>query len=319
MLGGAESLRQQNVLVFDGLFKIALAEAEARVGDSGRAVAILDEGLATCDRTGHRAFEAELHRRRGELLLERDPADAAAAEEAFQSAIAVAHEQSARSFGLRAALSLAKLYQSTARRADAHSVLAPALEGFSPTAEMPEIAEAQTLLAALAKTGEIKLAEAQRQRRGRLQAAYGNALIAARGFGAPETTEAFARARKSAYGEKDAPERLAADFGLWAGSYTRGELPSMRANAAAFLADVEGRPDSPEAGVAHRVQGITHWFAGEFHVARDHLERALARFQPGRDDDLAYRFGDGPRRLRDGLSGLHLVVAWRDRSRGFVR
>jgi class 3 adenylate cyclase/predicted ATPase len=294
MLCGAESLRQQNVLVFDGLFKIALAEAEARVGDSGRAVAILDEGLATCDRTGHRAFEAELHRRRGELLLERDPADAAAAEEAFQSAIAVAHEQSARSFGLRAALSLAKLYQSTARRADAHSVLAPALEGFSPTAEMPEIAEAQTLLAALAKTEEIKLAEAQRQRRGRLQVAYGNALIAARGFGAPETTEAFARARESAYGEKDAPERLAADFGLWAGSYTRGELPSMRANAAAFLADVEGRPDSPEAGVAHRVQGITHWFAGEFHVARDHLERALARFQPGRDDDLAYRFGMDP-------------------------
>ncbi len=68
----------------------------------------------------------------------------------------------------------------------------------------------------------------------------------------------------------------------------------MRAHAAAFLADIEGRPDSAEAGVAHRVQGITHWFAGEFRLARDHLERALARFQPGRDDDLAYRFGMDP-------------------------
>jgi hypothetical protein len=50
---------------------------------------------------------------------------------------------------LRAALSLAKLYQSTARDADAHDVLAPALEGISPTPEMPEIAEAEALLAGL--------------------------------------------------------------------------------------------------------------------------------------------------------------------------
>jgi len=55
-----------------------------------------------------------------------------------------------RSFELRAALALAKLYQSTGRPADAHSVvLAPALAGFSPTPEFPEIAEAQALLTAL--------------------------------------------------------------------------------------------------------------------------------------------------------------------------
>ena len=54
------------------------------------------------------------------------------------------------SFELRAALSLAKLYHSTDRPADAHAVLGPALEGFSPTPEFPEIAEAQTLFAALA-------------------------------------------------------------------------------------------------------------------------------------------------------------------------
>jgi hypothetical protein len=59
--------------------------------------------------------------------------------------------QETRSFELRAALSLAKLYQSTGRLADAHAVLAPALEGFSPTPEMPEIAEAEELLAALAQ------------------------------------------------------------------------------------------------------------------------------------------------------------------------
>jgi predicted ATPase len=65
------------------------------------------------------------------------------------TAIAVAQQQKARSFELRAALSLARLYQSTGRAADAHAVLAPALAGFSPTSEFPEIAEAQILLAAL--------------------------------------------------------------------------------------------------------------------------------------------------------------------------
>ena len=163
--------------------KIALAEAEARAGDRDRAIAILDEALATADRLGYRAFEAELHRARGEILLERDPANPAPAEEAFLTAIAVAKRQGTRSFELRAALSLAKLYQSTGRPADAHAVLAPALEGFSPTPEMPEIAEAQALLAALAQTDEVKAQAAQRQRLTQLQLAYGNALFAARGYG----------------------------------------------------------------------------------------------------------------------------------------
>jgi predicted ATPase len=146
MRGGAELLREQNVLWYDGLFKIALAEAEARAGDSDRAVAILDEALATSDRAGYRAFEAELHRARGDIVLKRDPVNTAPAEDAFHTAIAVAKRQGTRSFELRAALALAKLYQSTGRPADAHAVLAPALEGFASTPEMPEIAEAQVLL-----------------------------------------------------------------------------------------------------------------------------------------------------------------------------
>jgi predicted ATPase len=294
MRGGAELLREQNLLWFDGLLKIALAEAETRAGNSDRAIAILDEALATCDRAGFRAFEAELHRARGEMLLGRDPANPAPAEESFLTAIAVAKQQGTRSFELRAALSLAKLYQSTDRPADAHAVLAPALDGFAPTKEMPEIAEAQALLASLSGTDEVKAEAAHRQRLTQLHVSYGNALIATRGYGAPETTEAFARARESAAGNKDAPGRFAADYGLWVGNFTRGDLPSMRAHSADFLNDVEARPDSPEAGVAHRAAGMTYWFAGEYRQARDHFERALALFQPGRDDDMAFRFGQDP-------------------------
>jgi len=76
------------------------------------------------------------------------------------------------------------------------------------------------------------------QRLPQLHASYGNALIAARGQAAPETTQAFARAGESAYGDKDAPERLAADYGLWVGKLharriavdarARGGLPQRR-------------------------------------------------------------------------------------------
>ena len=294
MRRGVENLREQNAVVFDGIIKIALAEAEARAGDPERALAVLDEAWRCASGTSGRAFEAELHRARGDILPKCDPTNPAPAEDAFTTAIALAKRQEARGYALLASLSLAKLYQSTGRLADAQAVLAPALEGFTPTPEMPEIAEARTLLAALAQTDEVKAAAARRQRLTHLQVPYGNTLIAARGPSARETTEAFVRARESAYGDKDATERLAADFGLWLGNYQRGDLPSMPTHAGAFLSDVEARPDSPEAGVAHRNAGATCWFAGEYAQARDHFERALVLFQPGRDDDLAFRFGADP-------------------------
>ena len=94
-----------------------------------------------------------LHRIRGEILLKQNPADPAPAEAAFLAAIAVAQQQKARSFELRAALSLAKLYQSTGRPIDAHDVLGPALQGFSPTPEFPQIAEAIEFMAAIKAAG----------------------------------------------------------------------------------------------------------------------------------------------------------------------
>ena len=110
---GAESLREQNALVFDGLINIALSEVEARAGDLERAITALDEALATVERTGYRAFEVELRRARGEMLLRRDPADIALAEHALQTAIAIAADGEAGELELRAALSLAKLYHLT--------------------------------------------------------------------------------------------------------------------------------------------------------------------------------------------------------------
>jgi predicted ATPase len=107
------------------------------------------DALALAETTGEHLTDSFLHRIRSEILLRRDPVNTAPAEEAFLTAIAIAQQQKARTFKLQAAHRLAKLYQTIGRAADAHAVLAPALEGFSPTPQFPEIEEAQALLPAL--------------------------------------------------------------------------------------------------------------------------------------------------------------------------
>jgi predicted ATPase len=152
---GATELRQalaaltdQGNKLFVPLYQGLLAEIEAQ-GDTAGALTRTDGALALAGETGEHWSDAFLHRLRGELLLKRDPPDTAPAEEAFLTAIAVAQQQKARSFELRAALDLARLYNSTGRSADAHALLSSALAGFSPTAEFPEIEDAQMLLTAL--------------------------------------------------------------------------------------------------------------------------------------------------------------------------
>jgi len=123
-----------------------LAEAEASAGETEAGLRRLDDAFADLEHTEQRLYEAEMHRIRAGILLKRDPADTAAAEQSLQTAIAVAQSQKARSFELRSALALAQLYRPANRDADAHAVLASAVEGFPPTRQFPELTEAQTLL-----------------------------------------------------------------------------------------------------------------------------------------------------------------------------
>ena len=249
---GAEDLRRaladridQDARYDAWFFNGLLAELEAEVLSPESALARIDEAMALARQVETRCNLPFLHLLRGKLLLKRDRSNPAPAEEAFRTALAIAQEQGARSWGLRAALSLAKLYQSTDRPLDAHAVLAPALEGFAPTPEMPEIAEAQALLAALAETDEVKAATTTRHKRVDLQIALGNALIAARGYGAAETQASFERARALTFGIGHEPERFSIAYGLYAVSYHRGDVARMREHASAFLSGVSGQPDSP--------------------------------------------------------------------------
>jgi predicted ATPase len=295
---GLEQMRRGELLCgtnlpsYGGVLKIALAQAEARTGDVDRAIAILNEALATVRRTGCRAFEAELNRVRGELLSQRDPADSTSAERALEAAIAIASEQGTRSFGLRAALSLGKLYQSTGRPAEAHAVLAPALEGFSPTPEMPEIAEAQDLLSGLKETDEVKAAIAQRQRRLDLQTAYGHALMWGRGLAAEETGSAFGRVREFAGPAENVAARFAAYYARCQSSFLRGQSSSAREIAETFLREAEAEGRAIEAGFARSMEGLILLNQGELKSARSVLERALSDYGPQRDGETAFRFWD---------------------------
>src|SRR5262249_51341586 len=115
-------------------------------GGYDKALMQIDQGLAMADETEEHFTDPYLYRLRGEYLLKRESGNFAQAEEAFQTSIAVAKQQGARSYELLAALSLAKLCQLTGRAAEARAILKPALDGFSPTAEMPEINDAQALI-----------------------------------------------------------------------------------------------------------------------------------------------------------------------------
>jgi predicted ATPase len=140
--------REQGFVFYLPGLEAALAEAEASAGETDAGLRRLENALAEFEATENRWYEAEMHRIRAVILLKRGPADAAA-EQSLQSAIAIAQSQRARSFELRAALSLAKLYQAADRDADARAVLVSAVEGFPPTRQFPELAEGQTLLSAL--------------------------------------------------------------------------------------------------------------------------------------------------------------------------
>ena len=203
----------------------------------------------------------------------------------------MAKQQGARSFQLRAALALAKLYQSTARLAEAHGVLAPALEGFAPTPEMPEIVEAQALLTALDKTGEVKDAAASRLRRLQLQTSYSQAVMWSRGYGSDEAKAAFAHAQELATGVDNAAGRFDAYYGLFIGSLVRGELRSARETAEKFVREAEKEERITEAGAARRTLGVACLLQGDLAVARAHFEQALWIFDPERDREAKFRFG----------------------------
>ncbi len=127
-----------------------LSEGYRASGKLDKALPILEEALTLVEKTSERYYEAELYRLKGELLR-LSPSDCDIdAESCFQQAIQIAQSQAAKSWELRAAMSLARLWRSQDKRREAYELLAPVYEWFTEGFDTADLKDAKTLLTELA-------------------------------------------------------------------------------------------------------------------------------------------------------------------------
>jgi predicted ATPase/DNA-binding winged helix-turn-helix (wHTH) protein len=127
-----------------------LAEAYQRGGQIQAGLDVVVEALAGVERTEERWYAAELHRLKGELVLHHDTPDEFQAEACFTQALDIARQQQAKSWELRTATSLARLWQQQGKRIEAHALLAPVYGWFTEGLETTDLQEARALLEDLA-------------------------------------------------------------------------------------------------------------------------------------------------------------------------
>jgi class 3 adenylate cyclase/predicted ATPase len=123
-----------------------LAEAYGKVGQAEAGLSMIAEALALMDKMAERDYEAELYRLQGELLMQQVVTHALQAEACFQQALTVARRQQARSWELRAALSLSRLWQQQGKHDAARELLAPIYSWFTEGFDTADLQEARALL-----------------------------------------------------------------------------------------------------------------------------------------------------------------------------
>ncbi len=150
-------------------FLALLAEVYGKAGQPEEGFTVLAEALAQVGKTEERWYEAELYRLYGELLLRRSerekgrqgegetfphspalPFPHSSPEECFRKAIDIARKQQAKSLELRAATSLARLWQQQGKKAEARALLAPVYHWFTEGFDTKDLQEAKALLEELA-------------------------------------------------------------------------------------------------------------------------------------------------------------------------
>ena len=127
-----------------------LAEAYGTMGQPAEGLTVLAEALTLVDKTGERWYESELHRLKGALLLQQSPDNHTEANACFQHALDLARAQQARAFELRAATSLARLWQQQSKRNEAYQLLAEVYGWFTEGFDTADLQEARSLLHELA-------------------------------------------------------------------------------------------------------------------------------------------------------------------------
>jgi predicted ATPase len=110
---------------------------------------VLTEALTLVDTTGESWYEPELYRLKGASLLQQSSDNQTEAETCFQQAIAIAQTQQAKSFELRAATSLARLWQQQGKRDEARQVLGDVYGWFTEGFDTADLKDAKAFLDAI--------------------------------------------------------------------------------------------------------------------------------------------------------------------------
>jgi len=148
---GLAAYRSTGATLFMPLYLPYLARALAELGQFEEAWRRVGEAITAVETTKERLFEADMHRLAGEIALLSPEPDAAKAETYFQRALAVARAQQAKSWELRAAMSLSRLWRGQGKRDEARDLLAPIYGWFTEGFGTLDLREAKTLLDELAE------------------------------------------------------------------------------------------------------------------------------------------------------------------------
>jgi predicted ATPase len=159
---------------------------------------------------------------------------------------------------------------------------------------------------ALELLGAFRDPSAGMQREIDLQIALGGALIAAKGYAAPETGRAYARAGELCRQVGDVGRLFPLLFGQWVFHMARAEHAAAQEIAAEALRAAERDGDAAGLVVGHRAVGIGSLWRGDLVDARAHLEQELALYDPERHRCLASVYAYDPRLA--GLSGLAFTL-----------
>jgi predicted ATPase len=146
---GVSAYRSIGVTVWIFLFLTYLAKVYAKLGRFDDAWHAVREAMNACEATKQRWYEAEVYRTAGEIALMSPEPDVKKAELYFNRALAIAREQQAKSWELRAAMSMARLWRDQGKRQQAHDLLASVYGWFTEGFDTIDLKEARALLDAL--------------------------------------------------------------------------------------------------------------------------------------------------------------------------
>jgi len=127
-------------------FLCLLAEAYREAGRLDDGLSALEESLVAADEHENRSYEAETHRLKGELLLKQNNSNTSEVHRCFQRAIEVARKQVAKSWELRATMSLARLLRDAGRREEAFTILSDIYNWFTEGFDTADLKDAKALL-----------------------------------------------------------------------------------------------------------------------------------------------------------------------------